>query len=314
MAYVGSGFGSLAERQALGSAVQNQGGGQQGPSFADHGANTVNSVMGALSSGDPASVVSALGGISNFAQAAQQGQAQQSGPPTMPWNPASAPANSLPSFGSPQQLPNALAGSPFQTQFSMQPMAPTQGPAESEVANLYHNLLGRAPDQEGMEYWQNYEGPNRTQAFINAADPNNDLKYFNAVPGMNWLSRDFTLNTALPGQAQGGFGAGDPSRSREDYRQPFGDTIRAQQLQQQIDDLMAQIEALGNARGRQMPNQGGGPGGSLPDNFGYGMDSLGGGRPGYGGHGRDQSGDGLGGYGGPEGVGRDNDRGGGIGF
>lgn len=54
---------------------------------------------------------------------------------------------------------------------------------------------------------------------------------------------------------------------------------------------------------------GGGPGRGLPSGFGYG-----GGRPGYGGHGRDQSGDGMGGYGGPEGVGRDNGRGGGIGF
>jgi hypothetical protein len=265
--------------------------------------------MGALSSGDPASVVSALGGMGNFAQAAQQGQAQQvqqSGPPTMPWNPASAPANSLPSFGSPQQLPNALAGSPFQTQFSMQPMAPTQGPAQGEVANLYYNLLGRAPDQAGMEYWQNYEGPNRTRAFINAADPNNDLKYFTAVPGINRLSRDFTLNTALPGQTQGGFGAGDPSRSREDYRQAFEDTVRGQQLEQQLSDLRAQIEALGGMQGQYTVNNGGPSGAGMPAGFGYGGVNDGFGAPGYGGGGRGTN-SGMGGRG------RDGGIGGGVG-
>lgn len=248
MSFVGPSAGTLQERQRMGTQIQNNfggglggaAGGGSGPSFADHGANTVNSVMDALNSGDPGSIVSALGGMGNYAQAAQQ--QQQSGSPSLSWNLASAPANSLPSFGSPQQLPNALAGSPFQQQFSMEPMAPTQGQAQSEVANLYQNLLGRAPDPAGMEYWQNYSGPNRTEAFINAADPNNDLKYFNAVPGINRLSRDFTLNTALPGQAQGGFGVGDPSRTAADYRQPTESSILQQQQQEEIDNLIKQLE------------------------------------------------------------------------
>jgi len=50
------------------------------------------------------------------------------------------------------------------------------------------------------------------------------------------------------------------------------------------------------------------------DTFGGVMGNVEGGGRGYGGPGRDASGDGMGGYGGPEGVGRDNDRGGGIGF
>jgi hypothetical protein len=50
------------------------------------------------------------------------------------------------------------------------------------------------------------------------------------------------------------------------------------------------------------------------DTFGGVMGNVEGGGRGYGGPGRDASGDGLGGYGGPEGVGRDNARGGGIGF
>jgi len=50
------------------------------------------------------------------------------------------------------------------------------------------------------------------------------------------------------------------------------------------------------------------------DAFSGVMENVEGGGRGYGGPGRDASGDGMGGYGGPEGVGRDNDRGGGIGF
>jgi hypothetical protein len=57
-----------------------------------------------------------------------------------------------------------------------------------------------------------------------------------------------------------GFGYGDPSRQASDYRQPFGETIRAQQMQKQIDDLMAQIEGLQGSQNYFPggPNWGGG--------------------------------------------------------
>jgi hypothetical protein len=61
-------------------------------------------------------------------------------------------------------------------------------------------------------------------------------------------------------------------------------------------------DTFGNMFGGQQPS------------FGGVMGNVQGGGRGYGDVGRDASGDGMGGYGGPEGVGRDNDRGGGIGF
>jgi hypothetical protein len=86
-----------------------------------------------------------------------------------------------------------------------------------------------------------------------------NMNYYNAVPGVNRLSRGFTLNTAVPALQQGGFGAGDPSRTAEDYRQPTDVSILQQQQQQEIDDL---IKSLEQQQQGQSPYTKMGPGGN----------------------------------------------------
>lgn len=47
----------------------------------------------------------------------------------------------------------------------------TGTPTREQISNVYQQVLGRAPDEEGLNYWSGYSEPNFMGAFINAAQP-----------------------------------------------------------------------------------------------------------------------------------------------